>query len=944
MKANKLLYLIFLFLSISPAVKIYSQDGILDKRFGPRGIVTTPIGDNDEFGKACKAQLDGKIIVVGTSYNGTTREFAMVRYNTDLTLDTTFGSSGKVTTLVGTYHAGAEDVAIKSDGKIMVAGTAIANSYNGFALVRYNSNGTKDITFGPNGTIITNIGNGSAYGTSIAIQSDGKIIVAGYYDSDVGSSVNYDFAIARYHENGVLDNTFGTSGIATIAPSPTTDNCYDVQILSDGKIIAVGYLWNTTYNAYDIVVVKLNSDGSIDNTFGTNGITTTSNSIYQDHLTAFSVDIDSDGKILTGGYTGITPNFSIVIMRYLSNGSLDNSFGTNGKAITNIGDGWDEAQSIMVDADAKIVISGRSHNGSNSDFAVLRYHNNGTLDNSFGSNGVVLTKIGGGDDYGKSVLIQSDKKIFVCGASTFDADRVFAGARYDTDGSLDESVGFGKVYTDVNYDYGNAVAIQTDGKIIVAGYTYTTANVNEDFLVLRYNDNGDLDNSFGNNGISIKDIGYWSDKAYSVNIQSDNKIVVAGYTKNSYFDFSLARYNSDGTSDISFGFNGASSTPLGPGNDYAYSSVIQSDGKIILAGQTYNGSNVDFGLIRYNTDGTLDNSFGSSGIVTTDHGTNHNYGRSVNLQSDGKIILTGYSNNDIMLARYNTNGTLDSLFGTNGLVITDPGPYTATANTSIIQSDGKIIIAASYSGIDDFLLIRHNSDGTLDGTFGTSGIINITLGINPTFLAIQSDGKIIVAGQYNNGSDNDFGLARFLSTGTVDNTFGNNGITSTPFGREGDDGTSIAITPDGNLIFAGKAKYHRYNIALAKYIANTGTTFSNFISLKVFLEGPFNGVNNDMNDLLDIPLTSPYSEDIQTVSQIPNNVVDWVLVELRDKNESSIIIASKSAFVLDSGSVVDLDGVSDVTIYAPEDNYYIAIKHRNHLSVMSPNPVTFSSP
>jgi uncharacterized delta-60 repeat protein len=211
------------------------------------------------------------------------------------------------------------------------------------------------------------------------------------------------------------------------------------------------------------------------------------------------------------------------------------------------------------------------------------------------------------------------------------------------------------------------------------------------------------------------EVGSSDDRAYSVAIQSDGKIVVAGFERNgiSNFDFALVRYNTDGSLDTNFDSDGKVTTAIGSGTDSAYSVAIQSDGKIVVAGYSDNGSNDDFALVRYNTDGSLDTNFDSDGKVTTEVGSSDDYAESVAIQSDGKIVAAGYSsnggNNDFALVRYNTDGSLDTSFDSDGKVTTAIGSASDFARSVAIQSDGKIVVAGySDNGSNaDFALVRY---------------------------------------------------------------------------------------------------------------------------------------------------------------------------------------------------------------------------------------------
>jgi uncharacterized delta-60 repeat protein len=409
-------------------------------------------------------------------------------------------------------------------------------------------------------------------------------------------------------------------------------------------------------------------------------------------------------------------------------GSLDLSFDNDGKLTTAFGSGSDGGNSVAIQSDGKIVVAGTSYSGGSSlDFALVRYNADGSLDNTFDSDGKETTAIGSGDDYGMSVAIQSDGKIVVAGNSSIGFYHNFALVRYHADGSLDNNFDSdGKVTTTIGSgdDFGMSIAIQSDGKIIVAGKSFNGSN--NDFALVRYNTNGSLDNSFDSDGKVTTAIGSGSDAGNSVAIQSDGKIVVAGNSNNgSNNDFALVRYNANGSLDNTFDSDGRVTTAIGSYDEYGMSVAIQNDGKIVVAGGSYNYS--DFTLVRYNADGSLDNTFDSDGKVTTAIGSGNDFGNSVAIQSDGKIVVAGVSfngsSNDFALVRYNANGSLDNTFDSGGRVTTSIGSYDDYGKSVAIQSDGKIVVAGQsliYSQ-EDFALVRYM------GTAISTGIASLTL-------------------------------------------------------------------------------------------------------------------------------------------------------------------------------------------------------------------------
>lgn len=405
---------------------------------------------------------------------------------------------------------------------------------------------------------------------------------------------------------------------------------------------------------------------------------------------------------------------------YSQDGSLDYSFGSSGKVITDFGLTNDYGYDLAIQNDGKIIVVGKTYAGTNYDIAIARYNTNGTLDNTFGYGGLIVKNLQNYDDIGQAVILQPDGKILITG-TTFNGSfiRDFCLLRYNSDGNADNSFGVnGVVIADVGniFEYATCLDLQTDGKIIVGGYSANNLN-NTDFAIIRFNPDGSIDNSFGNNGIIKTAIGSGNDDLFSLRVQSDGKILAAGTTDNGTFDFCLVRYNSDGSLDNSFGNNGIVITDFDNRYDRATSIQIQPDGKILVGGiaEITNG-NMDFACVRYNINGSLDNTFGSGGKVTKNIMTVNDYCYKLVLQNDGKIILSGFSDNAYALFRIYADGSTDYSFGGgSGMVYT---PFSAThtePNSCQIQSDGKIVVAGSgYTGYYppytmNFTLIRYEN-------------------------------------------------------------------------------------------------------------------------------------------------------------------------------------------------------------------------------------------
>ncbi|MBK8466240.1 MAG: hypothetical protein IPL32_10455 [Chloracidobacterium sp.] len=397
-----------------------SPTGSLDTSFGGDGKVSTAVLGSHDFGLSVAMQPDGKIVTAGYSVvTISNNDFAVVRYNADGSLDTTFDGDGKVTTDFPGGSDGAYSVAVQTDGKIVAAGFSSGD----FAVVRYNTNGSLDTTFDGDGRVTTPVLSGDDFARSVAIQSDGKIVVAGYSTN----GANNDFAVVRYNSNGSLDTTFDSDGKVTTAVLSSNDNAYSAAVQADGKIVLVGSSNNGV--DFDFAVVRYNSNGSLDTSFDGDGKVTTA-VLGADN--ANSVALQPDGKIVAVGSSSITfgSNIDFAVVRYNSNGTLDNTFDGDGKVTTPVLSSSDAASAVALQPDGKIVAAGQSSAGATFDFAVVRYNVDGSLDNTFDGDGKVTTPVLS-DDLAYGVAIQPNGMIVAAGSSTNVSDYDFSVVRYN---------------------------------------------------------------------------------------------------------------------------------------------------------------------------------------------------------------------------------------------------------------------------------------------------------------------------------------------------------------------------------------------------------------------------------------------------------------------------------------------------------------------------------
>jgi uncharacterized delta-60 repeat protein len=395
-------------------------------------------------------------------------------------------------------------------------------------------------------------------------------------------------------------------------------------------------------------------------------------------------------------------------------------------------------------------------------------------------------------------------------------------------GVLDPSFdGDGKVVTDLGgVDIPNDVAIQADGKIVAAGPGGVNAG---DSTLVRFNVDGSLDDAFDGDGKVVT--GFF---VSGVAIQSDGKIVVSGAGE---IGFALARYNPDGSLDTTFDGDGRVETDFGP--DAVASRVIITGGKIVAAGMAYD----DFALARYDTDGSLDTTFGGDGKVETDFGAS-DWVEGMTIQADGKIVAAGASfftcgcpdfadSQSFVLARYNDDGSLDADFDGDGRVFTAFGDQLQAALGVVLQADGKIVAVGGVCGCGgpgdppstDFALARYNGDGSLDPSFDGDGKVLTNFGAEDygSDLAIQADGKLVAVGRTVSTSVQDFAIARYNPDGSLDPNFDFDGRVTTDFGAA-ERASAVAIGPGGKIVAAGDRNVgSNYDFALARYTA-TGTT------------------------------------------------------------------------------------------------------------------------
>jgi uncharacterized delta-60 repeat protein len=748
-------------------------DGAWKRFFIAGGTNDSTFNTSDSFSyffntsTAVAVGTDGKIIVGGEFryFNGIPTN-RLARLNSDGTLDTSFS----VNVGVGPSTA-PNTIAIQSDGKIILAGTF--TSFNGVSvnrIVRLNSNGTIDTDF--SSAISANGGLQAPSSLTIhavKVQLDGKILLGGNFTSLGGVFLN---RVLRLNSDGSRDSSF--------VPGSAADNqVYAIEVQSDGKIL-LGGLFTTFDGLTAKGYVRLNSNGTMDQQFTNNG-----GSGIGGVIAVFSLGILSNGRIVVGGnFTSFNGTARGRLILLESNGTFVSSFGSN------IGVGFSQSifyLKILVTANDKIFITGNFIAFNNiTRNRLLMLNSDGTVDTEFVNN------VGAGlDSSGLSAAIQPDQKILVVGQFFLFNSIIAVGfIRLNSNGTRDFPA------SATNGVSGNLdiIKILSDKKIIIGGSNFRFFNGVAVNNIAKLNSNGTLDSAFTNN------INIGSNFIFrSIDIQEDQRVVVGGGASQLPASPSqnIARLNPDGTLDQSF------ETTIGTGTNGSISAIkVQTDQKILVAGSftSFNGVSTSR-IVRLNSDGSLDNTFninlgsGANGVVSA-----------IEIQSDGKILLVGnftIFNNTAAgrIVRLNEDGTIDSSF----MAIVQSG-FNSFVNALSIQSDGKILVGGffdSYKNIASKGIARLNTDGTLDTAFSD----NLGTGLNASpastyvlSIETQSTGKILISGsfsKFNNVTVNSF--IRLNATGTLDLSFLNN------FGSELGGGavSPIALQDDNSIIIGG---------------------------------------------------------------------------------------------------------------------------------------------
>ncbi|MDB4998125.1 MAG: Delta-60 repeat-containing protein [Myxococcaceae bacterium] len=640
-----------------------STSGTLDTAFGNQGLATSP-----GAAYAVAIQADGAVVSAG--YDEMSRRYVR-RHLASGAVDTSFGAGGVATH--PTSGSWGSTLTVQSDGKILVGG----HLGSSLLVERLTTAGALDTTFATGGSFVSAGGGGSSQADSIVVQSDGKLVVGGYYQP-TGSTAQ--LAVGRLGADGTVDTTFGAGSTGWITFGGSSGAAESLVLLADGSILAGG--WSGSISG----IVHFTAAGAVDTTFGSNGFA----SADFGGATMETVLRLADGTLFGVGTLPGNSDTRVELSHFSATGAHDTTFGTNGLLKVQIGGTFDRALAVALQPDGKILETGLTSLPFYGTVALARFGSNGVLDTTFKNGATVSANVSTAHD----LALQSTGKIVVAGPAFNENPGPVGVLRFDGAGTLDTTFGTsGTAVAGVNNQaaYFGDVAVAPDDSIV--GVSGTLAGL---FGVLRYTSNGALDTTFGTSGYVTTSFGVGvTARAHVVTLASDGKIIVVGLAAKK---LALARYSALGQLDAAFGTAGTTTIDLGV-DVTPFHAVLQPDGKLVIAARRgARGQAVDVLVVRLTPSGALDATFGTAGVATQAAGVlQETRGQTPSpvglaLLPDGRAIVTSSFSSDglsedLLVMRLDTLGSLDARS------VLALGPGIDAGHAVAIQPDGRILVA-----------------------------------------------------------------------------------------------------------------------------------------------------------------------------------------------------------------------------------------------------------
>lgn len=736
-------------------------------------------------------------------------------------------------------------VALQPDGKIVLAG----NGPNFGWLGRLNADGRPDPGFGVQGQLIdTNI-----VFNDVAIQPDGKIVA-------VGEAFNDNFGVARYLPNGGPDTSFNGRGLATLDFDGGRDVARAVAIQPNGKIVLGGEADNCDLIGRcndDFGLARFNPDGTPDLSFDGDAKHAFDLGSFDEVKTLV---LEANGRIVAIGDTFREDGDRIAMARFLPDGRFDNTLDGDGKFISNFINTHDGllGGNEAVQPDGKIIVAHEKTVGTNLQMHLLRFQADGRVDTGFGNNGEVPLPPGPvapRDFFDGNLLRLPNGNLLFAGHTAPNRDLVVAS--FTPAGQPNPAFGNGLGYVILNFGDREAVhdlAVAPGGQILLLHSTFDGENTNH--YLTRLQPNGALDRG----GWATADLSVGSDQINAVALQQSNgKIIAVGNSTTSsgnQITTGVAVFTPNGRPDTSFA--GSGSLTLG-GSSRGRATTVDAQGRLLVASQEAKANvPTDFDLIlrRFNPDGSPANFPAPSLTPRADLGQTNDSPEAIVVQSDGKIVLAAASGSEVVLLRYQANGQPDPAFGGQGIVRTDFGRSLNAPTALALQADGKLVVAG-VTGADpttfDFGLARFLSNGQPDPTFGGGdGKVNTDFAGGSDVahgLAIQADGKIVAGGVASINGQRVFAVARYMPDGAPDASFNGSGRAIAQFAGPHAAAAALVVEPDGRIVLAGcTQEAQRDRFALARFLPNGQPDTSLSGDGKAIFGSP-NGLNACAHDL-----------------------------------------------------------------------------------------------
>lgn len=715
---------------------------------------------------------DGQILVGGRidRVDGDPRGH-LARLNADGTLDVAFDPG-----LTGWWvNALAQD----ATGRILVGGSfSVDGGVSYRSVIRLQPDGTVDPTFA----------NPAVAGAvnAIAVQLDGRILIAGSFTTVQGTAQR---GVARLNSDGSLDPTFANPSVTDQGGSNAA--VHAMALNSDGSVL-IGGNFRKVAGVGRNMVARLLADGSLD----------TSYSPQMTGTEVLAVAAAPDGSALVGGtISAVGGTARRGLARLDPNGSLDATFDA---AISPAFD-VDLVHAITVQPDGQILIGGTfAEVGGEARAGLARLDPSGKLDSTLADPLIVGDVLSIALPPDGEILVGGD--IESAEGHPYDSVARILSTSTSRSGDLDHTFGRnGSWWLTPVASISNDVAIEADGSVVTAG---SAAGMGGRILVTRTDAAGRPDCCIGSveEGVLRLNLTSGDDWAEAVAIQPDGKIVLAGHIGGSSDSMVVVRLKPDGARDTTFSGDGVATIDFGRGLDVAVDLALRPDGRMVVAGIAGGGNSRRIGVARLTANGSPDLTFSGDGKVATDLGGNGEFGFGVAVQPDGRVVVAGVkSPQDAVVLRYKANGRLDPTFSGDGI---KPIAFTAhgSAATGIaVADDGDIVVSGTdLSGGGRFAVARLDGTGRFDRTFASDGTLVVDAG--PGWdeawdVELQPDGRIVLGGD--TGSGNSFAVIRVLADGTLDPAFSGDGRASYNLVTGGELAIGLALQPDGRAVLAG---------------------------------------------------------------------------------------------------------------------------------------------